>query len=393
MPSDFFICYASPDRDAANELCWALQARKRTVFLDSIGIAPGEAWDTKLAAELEQAAVIVVLVSPNSARAHYQRAEIAEAIRSSRHTPGTRHVIPVMLRGAEPRDQPYGLVVVQGMDASQPGGFERIAKRLDEQFPGAQGNFQSRRRDLVLGAALRLDRVKQWNHILEASLVAENTLFLFHGLRNQNVGLFQERIQRFFAQEVNAPHAVYRVPFNIQGQTPRTGTDWLAHWRDALQCGGPLATELVRLVQQHPLFVMLGELPLPLDRLSDEHLAALGEFISGHLPATLGEARIDRWLTILMVFDYRERPADRLARLQAWGAKAELTGRLRFRPLPEASLPTWEEVKDYLETQLRPPASPGLIIDIQQEYVRLAANPSLTFDELARLVDSFTLTG
>ena len=120
----------------------------------------------------------------------------------------------------------------------------------------------------ALGAALRLDRIKQWGEILEASQLPENDLFLLQGPHDQNVGLFVERIQRFFSQELALPRKLYRVSFNIQGQTPRNGADWLAHMRDAFRSGTrPLGAELRQLVQKQALFVLLGQNPLPLDRL------------------------------------------------------------------------------------------------------------------------------
>jgi hypothetical protein len=393
MASEFFICYPSPNRDAANALSWFLQDRKRLVVLDTEAIALGEAWDAKLSTELEQASVAVVLVSSNSAQAYYQREEISRAIRLARKASDRRHVVPVMLPGATEADLPYGLSIVQGLDASKSGGLERIAQILDEKFPKREVSAPILRRDQVLGAALRLDRVKAWADIATASLVADNSLFLFHGRRNQAVGLFQERIQRFFAEEVNAPQLVCRAPFKIDGQAPRAGVDWLAHLRDALACTGSLAPEIARLVQQQPLFVMLGELPLPLDRLSEEHFAALGDFLTEHLPALLKQAGVQRRMTVMMVFDYLEKPIARLERLGELGRKAAATGWLRFRPLPEASLPTWGEVKDYLEDYLQPRPTPAVITNFEQVYMKLIVDPNLAFEELAREIDSWTLAG
>jgi TIR domain-containing protein len=54
MKFDFFIAHASPDKSAAEDLCWHLQDLDRTVFLDQADIEAGRAWDAELADALEQ---------------------------------------------------------------------------------------------------------------------------------------------------------------------------------------------------------------------------------------------------------------------------------------------------------------------------------------------------
>ena len=57
---DFFIAYASPDRQQARQLSWSLQDESRRlqdesckVFLDTQGIALGMPWPTQLRVALE----------------------------------------------------------------------------------------------------------------------------------------------------------------------------------------------------------------------------------------------------------------------------------------------------------------------------------------------------
>jgi hypothetical protein len=395
MTYDFFIAYAAPDGSHAEDLAWELQDLDRSVFLDSADIEVGAIWDSRLSDALGASRVVVVLVSEHSRSSHYQREEVARAIGQTRDSANGFKVVPVLMRNVTAVDMPYGLAIGQSIDASRAGGLKRVAKTLNAQFPPDQVDELSVRRNAyyALGAALRLDRVTQWSQILEASQVPENTLFLFHGSHDQNVGLFLERIQRFFSQESTAPRSLHRVRFNIQGQTPRTGADWLGHLRDALGCSGPLGRGLSQLVRQRPVLIILGHNPLPLDQLSAQHVAALHEFLTDNLPALLREANLKQGVCIMLAVDYDGPVPELIAKLNEWGTEADATHELHFRPLPPASLPSWEEVHNYLVTSVAPRPRSDQIMLIKEEYDRRASNPNLTFEKLARLLDRYTLTG
>jgi hypothetical protein len=392
MQFDFFVSHASEDKNPAEDLAQELDRLERTAFVDADGVRAGTRWDQELASALAQSRMIVVLISKHTNDSHYQREEIALAIQQMRSNPDCK-VIPVLLLGATPTDLPFGLRIVQAIDTGRSGGMKGVARALNDQFPtDIAKNIQARRSAYyTLGAALRLDRVKQWGQLLETTHIAQNTLFMFHGPHDQNVGLFLERIQRFFSQEVANAYGIYRVRFNIQGQTPRTGSDWLAHLRDALQCKGAIAPQLRQMVQQQPLFIILGQSPLAVDQLTSQHVDALGEFITDHLIELLGEAEVSRGIGVMLAFDYAKINPGLIAKFDAWGKQAEASGLLRFQPLPEASLPTWEEVNDYL-LGVNPPPDAGQVALIRREYDRHASNPDLTFERLARLIDRYTLT-
>jgi hypothetical protein len=223
---DFFIAYASADRRDAQELSWRLMDLKRRVFFDRSGLDAGVAWDSQLLEALDQSLVVAALVSPNTPRAHYEREEVARAIATMRSDPD-RPVVPILLPGSQARDVPYGLFAQQSIDGNLSGGMERVAATLNEKFPAYNSpEVQSRRNAYyALGAALRLDRVKQWGEILEASQLRENSLFFLHGPRDQNVGLFLERIQRFFSTELAQPRKIYRASFNSAVYRRRSGND------------------------------------------------------------------------------------------------------------------------------------------------------------------------
>jgi inactive STAND len=265
---------------------------------------------------------------------------------------------------------------------------------LHEKFPTSNSIEMRAYRNpyYALGAALRLDRIKQWTEILEASQLRENTLFFLHGHRDQSVGLFLERIQRFFSQEQARPRQIYRVSFNIQGQKPTNGSDWMAHIRDALQTSNSLAAELRQLVQKQPIFLLLGQNPLPLDKLEREYLDAIRELITERLPSLLQQPGLHSGVGIMLAVDYAAEQPGLLSECERWGVQAETTGTMRFRPLPRVLLPSWDEVQSYLDVQIRPRPSQDDIILIRKKYDQLAdKDPELGFDKLARLIDAMTL--
>jgi hypothetical protein len=136
MQFDFFLAYASADQRAAQELNWALEDLDRDVFLDAVDIQAGARWDENLEAALAQSRLIVVLVSKHTANAHYQRDEIARAIKQMRADPNRKVVVPVLLPGATAADVPYGLSVLQSIDGGKSGGMKRVAIALNDRLPG-----------------------------------------------------------------------------------------------------------------------------------------------------------------------------------------------------------------------------------------------------------------
>jgi hypothetical protein len=157
---DFFIAYASPDRGAAEELSWQLQDLDRIVFFDKAGLDLGAAWDEELLDALGRSRVVVVLVSRNTRRAHYEREEVARAIKVARADDGVR-VVPVILPGAEDSNVPYGLSIIQGVDGRLSGGMRRAAVSLHDAFPPSDPSDTQPYLNAyyALGAALRLDRI------------------------------------------------------------------------------------------------------------------------------------------------------------------------------------------------------------------------------------------
>jgi hypothetical protein len=128
---DIFIAHAGADTNVAVELHGLLKPHLRP-FVDSIDLLPGAAWDDELPDAQRKSRVTVVLISPKTTKAWYQREEIAAAIDLARNS-GQR-VVPVYLEGREASPEvPYGLRRVNGIFVESAGGsLEGVAMRLRE---------------------------------------------------------------------------------------------------------------------------------------------------------------------------------------------------------------------------------------------------------------------
>jgi hypothetical protein len=129
---DFFIAYATPNRQQAQELCWFLQDHSCEVFLDVKDLSPGALWPPALREALEASRAFLVLVSTHVDSAFYQQEEIARAIQLARDKPSTYTVIPVILEKLPQgsASMPYGTFSIQTLDATRPGGLKRVADEL-----------------------------------------------------------------------------------------------------------------------------------------------------------------------------------------------------------------------------------------------------------------------
>jgi hypothetical protein len=111
-PWDFFIAYPSPERAAALELHSRLDSKGARVFLDKRVIEAGATWDSVLESALKRSRITLVLVSPHTPKAWYQREEIAIAIALARDKGTAYCVVPVVLPGWTSRVLPYGLNIL-----------------------------------------------------------------------------------------------------------------------------------------------------------------------------------------------------------------------------------------------------------------------------------------
>lgn len=128
MMYDFFIAHAGPDIGAAESLYGLLTRARARVFLDSISLRPGDAWDDALPEALNSAGTTVVLISRRTEMAFYQREEVSAAIARSRLVPTVHRVVPVYLEVVD--DVPYGLRRLHSLRAYGSAGLRRCSKEL-----------------------------------------------------------------------------------------------------------------------------------------------------------------------------------------------------------------------------------------------------------------------
>jgi hypothetical protein len=128
---DIFIAHASADRASAEQLYDRLLVGGHRVFLDARTLTPGDFWDLEIPHALETSRMILVLIASSYESAHYLRDEIANAITQARRT-GLPRVIPIYMDGPPPPGKaPYGLSVVQAIDARALGGLGAVADQVE----------------------------------------------------------------------------------------------------------------------------------------------------------------------------------------------------------------------------------------------------------------------
>ncbi len=133
---DFFLAHAGADLEVARKLQAELEPPAR-VFLDDSDLPLGVSWDAALAEALRSSLIHVILISPRTEKAHYEREEIAVAIQMSREDPHTRRVVPVYLDSeGVPSVVPYGLKIKHGLTVPDSKNLtvakERLLKTLAE---------------------------------------------------------------------------------------------------------------------------------------------------------------------------------------------------------------------------------------------------------------------
>ena len=125
----FFLAHASPDKAVAERLFELLDRPGRPVFLDTRSIRPGDDWSQTVRQAQRDSRVVVVLLSKHTDDAHYQRAEIADAIKYAREN-GQR-IVPVYLPERDRDDPPYGLSTVNGITVDDTNDLQPLADRLN----------------------------------------------------------------------------------------------------------------------------------------------------------------------------------------------------------------------------------------------------------------------
>jgi hypothetical protein len=128
---DFFLAHAGDDLEIAENLKRALDPPSKA-FLDATNIQLGDDWDARLSEAQRSSLISVVIVSPNTKKAYYQREEIAAAVEMAREDPNTHRVVPVYVNAKQiPTSEiPYGLRLKHSLTISKPDDLTIAGQRL-----------------------------------------------------------------------------------------------------------------------------------------------------------------------------------------------------------------------------------------------------------------------
>src|SRR5437870_13242283 len=119
MPVKIFFCYAHEDEQLLNKLKNHLFPLKRTGLIDiwhDRDISAGTDWEQQIKSHLNQAQIILLMVSPDFMVSDYcYGIEMQRAL--ERHERGEAQVIPVILRPIYWQDAPFGKLQALPTDA------------------------------------------------------------------------------------------------------------------------------------------------------------------------------------------------------------------------------------------------------------------------------------
>jgi hypothetical protein len=130
---ELFLAHAGADRAAAEHL-FDLLAPDVRAWLDTRSLLLGDEWPVEIPRAQRAALATVILVSRNADHAYYLRDEIHTAIALHRAFPSEHRAVAVFLDGrpAEPMQVPYGLRILNSLDAVAEGGLDGVAHKLRE---------------------------------------------------------------------------------------------------------------------------------------------------------------------------------------------------------------------------------------------------------------------
>lgn len=146
---DFFLAHAGSDIDLARDLKRELEPPARA-FLDQDDLTPGDDFDLALSAAQQSSLISVVIVSPNTQKAYYQREEIAAAIQMAREDPHTHRVVPVIINDKQMSADaiPYGLRLKHSLRVPDSGDLSESGQRLLKTL-GVMKRYEQKKFDVV----------------------------------------------------------------------------------------------------------------------------------------------------------------------------------------------------------------------------------------------------
>jgi len=298
--------------------------------------------------------------------------------------------VNILLKRENPEEVFSVLRTYQGRQVSQP------LPPTIAPAPPPTGDEPKDAKQALWRALLRLDRIKQWKELVTSvsDPSAGNQLVLLAGKWDQNVALFVRRIEEHLSEHVPTCQVV-EVPLCLSSDPAKTGARWGIHLHEVLASKlgireGETGARLGRATQNGPLVLVLIALPNPLQPLSDltpEQQAGLGQFVSDILPKHLAE---NRRVTVLLPLEYRHEQTSLLPWARQLAQSKWNEWPLCASELDKLTLPTWEEVADYLRRYPARLPLPTLLPKVEKLYQELC-QPGVSFERLATEIDKIIL--
>ena len=149
-----FIAHSAADHEIATRLYHSLLGRYQ-VFLASKSILPGDYWDDEIAKAQRESLLTVILISPNTDSAFFQREEIVTAIELARVEASRHRVVPIYLDFVgETPIVPYGLHRIQAIHAGERDDIFSIIAKLEPLLKRIRGSRKYISRSRAKGTKL-----------------------------------------------------------------------------------------------------------------------------------------------------------------------------------------------------------------------------------------------
>jgi len=207
---DIFLAHASDDGPIA-EMLYDLLNPHLKVFLDSKTLILGDNWDVVLREAQRDSLITVVLISPSTNNAFYQREEIAAAIALTCDDPSIHRVIPVYLDNVPSDNVSYGLRTKHSIKLQGTTTLEAVAQQLRDTLARLQPSLENQHAQAADHALL---------HSYRDQLVKQV----------RNVDLFH---LKHLVGNVPFPIDQIYVPLKVNPRELRTGTTGLSVLQDA----------------------------------------------------------------------------------------------------------------------------------------------------------------
>jgi hypothetical protein len=99
--SDVFLSYAHKDNHYRKQVQKALEKRGLTVWVDDRGISPGVSWQEAVQDAIDDACVVVVILSPDAKESRYVNRELNYADNQK------KRIFPILARGNSKNAVPF----------------------------------------------------------------------------------------------------------------------------------------------------------------------------------------------------------------------------------------------------------------------------------------------